>query len=76
MRLPGQVGAFVRMVDVQDRISQGMLLWVPVIIRKAMVWEEISVLSDQEPPQLRRVPMSDICADFHIGPGDRGAEAS
>ena len=36
MCLQGKVGAFIRMIDVQDRIGQGLLSRVPVIIKNAV----------------------------------------
>ena len=33
VRLPGKVGTFISMIDVQDRVGQGLLLRVPIIVR-------------------------------------------
>ena len=74
--LPGKVGTFVSMIDVQDRVGQGLLLRVPVIVMKAVAWEEISVPFNQESPQFPLWPVSDIRADIQIRPSDRSTEAA
>ena len=37
VRFPGEVGPFFIVVDVTHRVGQRVLLWIPVIVRKALV---------------------------------------
>ena len=76
MCLPGLVGIIIRVVEVEDRIGKGVLPRIPVVIRRALPWEALSVSFDQEPCEISHMPASDIGANLLVGPSDRSTEAS
>ena len=60
VRLPLAIGFLIMVINVADRIREGEVLWIPIIVRKTLMRETLPVVIRKEPQQVSLLPSPNI----------------
>ena len=60
VRLPLAIGFLVMVVDVADRVGEGEMLRIPIVVRKPLVRKPLPVVIRQEPQQVGLLPSPNV----------------